>query len=708
MPKLLKTPFAIDAAEGFRTDIQESAGAAPNSATYQVGFPPVTMQSIASNGMPPKGSDLNGVLYDITDNLVFLTQGGGYGFDASYATSIGGYPLNARLRLTNGDIVKSTIDGNTNDPNVDMTGWINIGNTSEVESIADLLTIQNPKNGNRVFVKYASTPVFGTNNPYVGGGDFLFITGSTLQADGYVVASHANGRWVKAITDITVDDFGAKGDGSTDDSDAFQRCADSPYSGHNVRLANRKAEYVVTKTIDLKTKGLVGGGVSRVHVGSYERNCISVKDGTFTNNFAFINLRKTLENVVIRDKTTTPKTLNCISLDAYDIDINNVVITDFYDQIYSKFLSVVFHVDRFHGIGAGNYPIHVLEDGGTADSTTSSFSRCHFYYCKGSIKYDKGVYNSSFKNIVVEYCDEGLTAGFFAGCTFDNLWFENTNTATLPELPLVIKGLTSQQSHNNFIGSINTNPKWKYLYDMGVPAPSNNFDGWGFRTNTLFLQKNTGGRMEITHNSIRVLPNEWFDNTQRNLDISAAEVASGSSRRSYLNLRANSGYIRFKDVSDTSTTPITISRQIGAAATANTPLFGTDVHTVNQKAATFTEIGSGAAGHFDSELILVWDSATAHQGKSKNGGWEIVKTDVGKYTLQRVSGNTQEMQSASLFISGVMSSSFLVHRVASAVNSYSGSWSGYRICAGYTIEFANASGVLTDPDRFSLSVTMRL
>lgn len=123
MPKLLKTPFAIDAAAGFRTDIQESTGAAPNSATYQVGFPPVTMQSIASNGMPPKGSDLNGVLYDITDNLVFLTQGGGYGFDAAYATSIGGYPLNAKLRLNDGTEVISTIANNTNDPNVDMTGW---------------------------------------------------------------------------------------------------------------------------------------------------------------------------------------------------------------------------------------------------------------------------------------------------------------------------------------------------------------------------------------------------------------------------------------------------------------------------------------------------------------------------------------------------------------------------------------------------------
>lgn len=35
----------------------------------------------------------------------------------------GGYLLNARVMLSNGDIVKSTIDGNTSDPNVDMTGW---------------------------------------------------------------------------------------------------------------------------------------------------------------------------------------------------------------------------------------------------------------------------------------------------------------------------------------------------------------------------------------------------------------------------------------------------------------------------------------------------------------------------------------------------------------------------------------------------------
>ena len=34
------------------------------------------------------------------------------------------YKLNQRVVLTNGYIVKSTVDGNTNNPNVDMTGWV--------------------------------------------------------------------------------------------------------------------------------------------------------------------------------------------------------------------------------------------------------------------------------------------------------------------------------------------------------------------------------------------------------------------------------------------------------------------------------------------------------------------------------------------------------------------------------------------------------
>lgn len=42
-----------------------------------------------------------------------------------WRNKVDGYVLNARVMLENGDIVKSTVAGNTVDPNVDMTGWVN-------------------------------------------------------------------------------------------------------------------------------------------------------------------------------------------------------------------------------------------------------------------------------------------------------------------------------------------------------------------------------------------------------------------------------------------------------------------------------------------------------------------------------------------------------------------------------------------------------
>lgn len=42
-----------------------------------------------------------------------------------YDMPVGGYPLNARIMLDDGDIVKSTVPNNIINPNVDMTGWVN-------------------------------------------------------------------------------------------------------------------------------------------------------------------------------------------------------------------------------------------------------------------------------------------------------------------------------------------------------------------------------------------------------------------------------------------------------------------------------------------------------------------------------------------------------------------------------------------------------
>jgi len=54
------------------------------------------------------------------------------GVDYFRSTLAGGYLPNARVMLANGDIVKSTVDGNTNDPNVDMTGWVKTNDASQI------------------------------------------------------------------------------------------------------------------------------------------------------------------------------------------------------------------------------------------------------------------------------------------------------------------------------------------------------------------------------------------------------------------------------------------------------------------------------------------------------------------------------------------------------------------------------------------------
>ena len=46
-----------------------------------------------------------------------------------YESKTGGYALNERVQLTTGDIVRSTIPSNVNNPNDDMTGWVFVSET---------------------------------------------------------------------------------------------------------------------------------------------------------------------------------------------------------------------------------------------------------------------------------------------------------------------------------------------------------------------------------------------------------------------------------------------------------------------------------------------------------------------------------------------------------------------------------------------------
>uniref|UniRef100_A0AAU8KV76 Tail fiber protein n=1 Tax=Acinetobacter phage vB_Ab_1137_KEN_02 TaxID=3143013 RepID=A0AAU8KV76_9VIRU len=87
-----------------------------------------------------------------------------------------------------------------------------------VESIAELLAIQNPNNGSRVFVKSRTA---GTGK---GGGYFEFHTGSKKD-DGGMFFATATGSWHRVTMEIwhNIEWWGAIGDGVTDDTAAIKR-----------------------------------------------------------------------------------------------------------------------------------------------------------------------------------------------------------------------------------------------------------------------------------------------------------------------------------------------------------------------------------------------------------------------------------------------------------------------------------------------------
>lgn len=195
------------------------------SNTYEEGY--VTLkdgslqQLVSGNWVPFKINALN--LFDLSGET---QQQVNYNGGSKWHYRDVGYQENERAVLDNGSIVKSTIDGNTNDPNVDMTGWVNFGNIGEVTTIADLLAIPSPKDGMRVSVKGYHTPtLFVEANPYKGGGTFVWDATSTATANNgtvFAINGVATGRWIRQLESgqyVTPQMFGAKATGKPEDDD---------------------------------------------------------------------------------------------------------------------------------------------------------------------------------------------------------------------------------------------------------------------------------------------------------------------------------------------------------------------------------------------------------------------------------------------------------------------------------------------------------
>lgn len=249
-PTLINTPFAQN---GDKSIIQETAGSEPNSATWEFGFPVITSEPISSGGLPPKRVDFNGALNTITANIVHQSKGLMYEFDAAYAAKIGGYPLNARLVLTTGEIVRSTVAANTNDPNTNMTGWVLVNNMIEAQSVSDMSAIENPTDGMRVFVKSHY------EGYELGSGTYQFEQLSTKTPNGGAWIAGQGGVWV-LISENFIENFGVTPD-NEDQSAKIQAAIDFYLdNGISEFSFERSNSYIISNSIKFKQRKISDGG----------------------------------------------------------------------------------------------------------------------------------------------------------------------------------------------------------------------------------------------------------------------------------------------------------------------------------------------------------------------------------------------------------------------------------------------------------------
>lgn len=97
----------------------DQTGTNPRGASFDTGFPTITLTPSSSGGLPPDGADMNGVLNIITSHVRHLNIGRLYKFDAAVSTAIGGYDIGTVLQANDGlAAYVSTVDNNTIDFNI--------------------------------------------------------------------------------------------------------------------------------------------------------------------------------------------------------------------------------------------------------------------------------------------------------------------------------------------------------------------------------------------------------------------------------------------------------------------------------------------------------------------------------------------------------------------------------------------------------------
>jgi len=122
IPSGIQLPFANAGAKQ-TIPVASQIGVVNGRASYTDGFPPLTRTPVIAGGVPPFGTDFNGILNAITAIQQWQTAGGLFKFDATWSTANSGYPKGAVIaNASNDGAWLSLVENNTTNPDTAVIG----------------------------------------------------------------------------------------------------------------------------------------------------------------------------------------------------------------------------------------------------------------------------------------------------------------------------------------------------------------------------------------------------------------------------------------------------------------------------------------------------------------------------------------------------------------------------------------------------------
>lgn len=134
VPKKMSVVFGVN---GQRQDLLPDTVSGEPNASYNAGFPPITMIAKSAGGQAPLGKDFNQIFNELSADAQWNQASGIYPYDSEFSTSIGGYPKGSIVLGSDGvTIYQSQSDDNTED--LTSSSWVTLaGDSSKYLTVAN-------------------------------------------------------------------------------------------------------------------------------------------------------------------------------------------------------------------------------------------------------------------------------------------------------------------------------------------------------------------------------------------------------------------------------------------------------------------------------------------------------------------------------------------------------------------------------------------